>query len=581
MAFDFAKSRNSEEIDDTGHKLQVLDTSRMIAFLHNWIQSVLITSEKKTRNGEEAPLAGTHGSIMDLRCWKIFHFCLEESKNLHISLTCTKDFLRVLHSIARDASYFVNKMSSFAEEAVSVERLQIYDIVLECLSMVFSFHGGVAKENLDLWILLMDKVTDSALKVVVGQLDGSKLGNFILKLSCHLFEPFAKFLSVHPTRKNGFQNFIDKLLEPLLQLLHVLHSKTYGSDDDWVVNLPKWVEEVLAQGLFHPTHVEGFLSLQSSVRYRNSSEAQLKDEKLVNKSYHRHLFDKVEKIVAKKNELALTGLGKLLHLFVCCVMKQNGFSVSSEGPRGSDFSSTNLVSGTPHHSRKMASKVTPESHCMDAELRRSIFDFYIQILEYQLADINRLLQSEGAAGSSLYNVCSTVRSINSVLSSLLCDKLYLRTEDASEEASRNFLRSVHTVLMSLSAKIETSWFEYNEKSTREVLISLRTELLVSVHHLLNIEYEVVGDDLQSLWTLIISSAACCYSSDGMQSQPLLSSEILSLSCRLIDIYSELRQVRDHTLIVLLIVTQTPFSPAVSLLLINKHRLSVVQSCLKT
>lgn len=547
MAFDFAKSRNSEEMDDIGHRLQVLDTSRMIAFLNNWIQSVLITSEKKIRNDEEAPLIGTSVSVMDLRCWKIFHFCLEESKNLHISLTCTKDFLRVLHSIAKDASSFVNKMSSFAEEAVSAERLQIYDIVLDCLSMVFSFHGGVAKENLDLWILLMDKVTESALKVVVGELDGSKLGKFILKFACHLFEPFAKFLSVHPTRKNGFQNFIDKLLESLLQLLHVLHSKPCG-DGDWEVNLPKWVEEVLAQGLFHPTHIEGFLSLQSSVRYRNSSDAQLKDEKLVNKSYHRHLFDKVEKIVAKKNELALTGLGKLLHLFVCCVMKQNGITVSSEGPRGSDFSSTSHVSSTPHH---MSSKVTPESHSMDAELRRSIFDFYIHILEYQLADINRYLQSEGVVGSALYDVCSTVRSINSVLSSLLCDKLYLRTEDASEEASRNFLRSIHAVLMSLSAKIETAWFGYNEKSTREVLISVRTELLVSVHHLLNIEYEVVGDDLQSLWTLIISSAACCYSSDGMQSQPLLSSEILSLSCRLIDVYSELRQVRDHTLIVLL------------------------------
>ncbi|KAL0365594.1 UNVERIFIED_CONTAM: hypothetical protein Sangu_0657000 [Sesamum angustifolium] len=82
----------------------------------------------------------------------------------------------------------------------------------------------------------------------------------------------------------------------------------------------------------------------------------------------------------------------------------------------------------------------------------------------------------------------------------------------------------------------------DEKSHREILISVRKELIVSVHHLLNIEYEVVGDDLESLWTMILSSAACCYSSKDVLGQPLLSSEILSLGCRLFDLYSELRQV---------------------------------------
>ncbi|KAL1554357.1 hypothetical protein AAHA92_14924 [Salvia divinorum] len=543
LAFDYAKSSNNEDMDDIGRRSQVLDTSRTIVFVSNWIQSCLISSEKKTRHDEGAPQFETYGSIMDLRCWKIFHFCLEESKKLHVSLTCSRDFLRVIHAIARDASSFVNETSSAVKESLSGERVQIYDIVLDCVSMLYSFHGGIVNKNLDLWILLMDKVIDSALKVLMGQLDRSKLGDFILQLACCLLEPFAKFLSVHPTRKNGFQNFIDKLLEPLLHLLHVLHSIACDSGDKWKVNIPKWVEEVLAQGLFHPTHIEGFLSLQSSVRYRNSSDASIKYEKLVNKSYHRHLFDKVEKIVAKKNDLALIGLGKLLHLFVCCVMKQNGISVGSGVPRGSNFSLTTHVSTTPHHSHTTASIVTPASHSqsMNAELRRSIFDFYIQIMEYQLADISKYLQTEGEVGSALYNVWKTLRSINDVLFSLICDKLYLRTEDTSEGASRNFLRSIHTVLMSLSAKIESS-FGNDEKSNGEVLISLRTELIVSVHHLLNIEYEVVGDDLESLWMMIFSSATCCYSSMDMPSQPLLSSEILNLSCRLIDVYSDLRQV---------------------------------------
>ncbi|XP_047940534.1 uncharacterized protein LOC125187916 isoform X2 [Salvia hispanica] len=544
LAFDYAKSSNNEDMDDIGRRSQVLDTSRTIVFVSNWIQSCLISSEKKTRHDEGAPQFETSGSIMDLRCWKVFHFCLEESKKLNLSLTCSRDFLRVIHAIARDASSFVNGTSSAVKESLSGEQIQIYDVVLDCVSMIFSFHGGIANKNLDLWILLMDKVIDSALKVLMGQHDGSKLGDFILRLACYLFEPFAKFLCVHPTRKNGFQNFIDKLLEPLLHLLHVLHSIPCDSGDEWKVNITKWVEEVLAQGLFHPTHIEGFLSLQSSVRYRNLSDTSIKDGKLVNKSYHRHLFDEVEKIVAKKNDFALIGLGKLLHLFVCCVMKQNGISVGSGVPRGPNFSSTTHVSSTPHRSQTMVSKVTSSSHSqsMNTELRRSVFDFYIQIMEYLLADINKYLQTEGELGSALYNVCKTLRSINGILFSLICDKLYLRTEDTSEGASQNFLRSVHAVLMSLSAKTETSSFGNDEKSNGEVLISLRTELMVSIHHLLNIEYEVVGDDLESLWMMIFSSATSCYSSMDMPSQPLLSSEILNLSCRLIDIYSDLRQV---------------------------------------
>ncbi|KAI3446191.1 hypothetical protein Pfo_002856 [Paulownia fortunei] len=542
LAFDYVKSSSIKEMDDISRCSQVMDTSRTIVFLNNWVQSVLISSEKKMRLEENKPEFETSGSFLDLRCWKILHFCLKESKELHVSLTCSKDFLRVIHSIAMDASYCVNDMLC-CEGTLSGERLQFYDVVLDCISLVFSFHGGVANENLDLWILLMDKVLELILKIVTDQLDGSKLGDFVLQLSYYLFEPFAKFLRVHPTRKNGFQNFIDKLLEPLLHLLHVLHSSSCGSNIEWRINLSKLAEEVLAQGLFHPTHIDGFLSLQSTVRYRNSSDATVKEEKLVNKSYHRHLFDKVEKIVDKKNGLALFGLGELLNLFVSCVTKHKGALVSGGGSRQSDFCSSSNVPNNPSQSRTVTSKKIPVCRSMDAELRKSIFDYFMQILEYLLADLNKYLQSDEEV-SLLCNVSGTLRSINNLLASFICDKLYLRTEDTSEGASRNFLRFIYAVLMSLSTKIahQKISFGSDEKSHRELLISVRKELIVAVHHLLNIEYEVVGDDLESVWTMIFSSVACCYSSMDVLGQTLLSSEMLSLGCRLIDLYSELRQV---------------------------------------
>ncbi|KAA8546069.1 hypothetical protein F0562_020480 [Nyssa sinensis] len=188
------------------------------------------------------------------------------------------------------------------------------------------------------------------MKIFSDKLDGGELGVFGLQLSCFVLEPFAKFLRVHPTRKNGFHDFIDKLLEPLLHLLDVLPLYIHGSSPGWTRNLLKLVEEVLSQGLFHPSHIDGFLSLQSMGKYMTSNDGKPKDLKTFIKSYHRHLFDKLEKIMAGKNELAIGGVGELFHLFVDCVKKQKGASEKSH------FSSS-----------------------VNAEARKSLFEFFVQI----------------------------------------------------------------------------------------------------------------------------------------------------------------------------------------------------------
>lgn len=538
-------------MDDMSRHTQLMSTSRTIDFMNNWVQSILISSEKKMRFEEKKPESEASASVLDLRCWKIFHFCLEESKHFCVSLTCSRDFLRVIHSIATDASSCVDNISLCCEGTISGDQLQLYDAALDCISLVFSFHGGVANENLDLWILLMDKVLELTLKIVTRQLEGSKLGNTVLQLSCYLFEPFANFLRVHPTRKNNFHGFIDKLLAPLLHLLHVLHSSSCSSNIDRRINLSNLVGEVLAQGLFHPTHIDGFLSLQSTVRYRNSSDATVKEEKLVNKSYHRHLFDKVEKIIADQNGLALIGLGELLHLFVSSVTKHKGVLVCRGGSKQFDVSSASYVPNNFPQSSTVTSEKIPECNSMDADLRKSIFDYFVQTVEYLLEDLNKYLQSDGEA-VSLFNVSITLRSISNLLANFIIDKLYLRTEDKTEGASGNFLRLIYVRVMSISAKIshqKASSFGSDEKSQSELYISIRKDLIVTVHYLLNIEYEVVGDDPESLWTMIFSSVACCYSSMDVLGQPLLFSEILSLGCKLIDLYSELRQVRTCTLCV--------------------------------
>ncbi|XP_075489165.1 uncharacterized protein LOC142528020 isoform X1 [Primulina tabacum] len=545
LAFDYAKTSSVGEMYDTSRCSQVMNTSRTLVYLNNWVHSVLIASEKKIRHEENKCKFNTSGSYLDFRCWKILHFCLEQSKDLHISLTCSKDFLRVVRCITMDASSYVN-VSSCHAGTLSDEQLEFYDVVLGCMKFIFSFHGGVANENLDLWILVIDELLEVILKIIQGQLVGSKLGNFVLQLSYCLLEPFAKFLRVHPTRKNGFRDFIDKLFEPLLHLLHVLHCDPCGNNIEWKNNLSKLIKDVLAHGIFHSTHIDGFVSLQSIVRYINASDATPGEDILVNKSYHRHLFNKVETMV-ETNKSALIGLGQLLHLFVSCIAKHKGASFSVGVFRQSDVRSTGRVPSEISQSRIVITKENSECHVMNAELRNCVFNFFAQIMEYLLANVNTFLQSDVDEVSVLLNSSNTLRSISMLLDSVFTEKVYLRLEDTSDGASRKFLKVIYDVVMLLFAKIthpKLSCYGSDERSLRELLVSARKELIITTHHLLNIEYEVVGDDLEKLWTLVLTSMNCSYRSTDVFDQPVLSFEILTLGCRLIDLYSELRQVNS-------------------------------------
>lgn len=504
LAYGYMKLRVNEEADQISKKSETVSDSRAIVFLNNWIQSLLISSEKKIRvEGDNKPQFGINGSCLDYRCWEILKFSLEESLKLNVSLSFSRDFLRVIHCVAKDA--LVRELGG--------EELELYNIVLECVSYVFSSHGGVSNENLDLWILTVGTVLELVQKVLVkDKFNGGKASIFVLQFSCVVLEPFTKFLRVHPTRKNGFHDFIDKLLEPVLHLLDVLHLDMDGNSVELTRNLMRMLEEVLSQGLFHPTHIDGFMGLQSTSKYKASEDGRPKDMKTVIKSYHRHLFDKLEKIVVGKNSMALGGVGELYRLYVHGLRKQRGVSE------------------------------------MNAETRKSLFDFFVQIMEPLLHEIDTYLHAELEIGPMLLDVHCILKSTNKVLFSFMHEKVYIRTEDTSEGACANFLKMVYDMIISFSAKINQllpSTFSLDKGTQKDVLNIIAKELIVALRYLMEIEYDVVGDDLESLWLTMFSYTALGLSYMDLQHQSLLTSEILHLGCQLVKLYSELRQVSVH------------------------------------
>lgn len=530
LAYKFVKLSFSQVADDTTQASEAVSFERVIVFLNNWIQSTLISSEKEIRVEGIKPQYGVSGSCLDYRCWEIFKFCLEEGKKLHVSMSFARDILKVVHCIARNTEI----------KNLNDDELTLYNTMLDCISSIFTSHGGVSNENLDLWILLVGTLLELVLKIITSKLDCSKTGTIILNWTCLVLEPFTKFLRLHPNRKNGFHDFVDRLLEPLLRLLYVLPPSVLASKSVWMSKLLKLIEEVLSQGLFHPSHIDGFLTLQSLAKYKLSDDGRPKDSKTVIKSYHRHLFDRLGRIGVEKKALALFGEGGLFRLYVHCIKRQEGVEVTEGYSKFTDDFSGEMFKRSPgSHS---------EIHhvsALSAEIRKSLFDFFVQIMEPFLGDVDTYLQDEVEVGSVLEEVHCTLKSTNSILVSLMKEKVYVRVDDTSEGACANFLKLICDKITLLSVKVGQlvpSTFDVKSGISKELMEVVAKELILCLHYLLEIDYEVLGSDLENLWLLMFSYGTLGHTLTHLQDKSVVIPEILHLGCHMINLYSELRQV---------------------------------------
>ncbi|KAI3736344.1 hypothetical protein L6452_15883 [Arctium lappa] len=530
LAYKFVKLSFSQVADDTTQALEAVSFERVIVFLNNWIQSTLISSEKEIRVQGIKSQYGVSGSCLDYRCWEIFKFCLEEGTKLHVSLSFARDILKVVHCIARNMKI----------KDLNDDDLTLYNTMLDCISSIFTSHGGVSNENLDLWILLVGTLLELVLKIITSKLDCSKTGTIILNWTCLVLEPFTKFLRLHPNRKNGFHDFVDRLLEPLLCLLYVLPTSVLACKSAWMSKLLKLIEEVLSQGLFHRSHIDGFLTLQSLAKYKLYDDGRPKDSKTVIKSYHRHLFDRLERIMVEKKALALFGEGGLFRLYVHCIKRQEGVEVTEGYSKFIDDFSGEMFKRSPGSHSEIH-----QVSALSAEIRKSLFDFFVQIMEPFLGDIDTYLQDEVEVGSVLEEVHCTLKSTNSILVSLMQEKVYVRVDDTSEGACANFLKLICDKITLLSAKVGQlvpSTFDVKSGTCKELVEVVAKELILCLHYLLEIDYEVFGSDLESLWLLMFSYGTLGHTLTDVQDKSVANPEIIRLGCHMINLYSELRQV---------------------------------------
>lgn len=551
LAFNFVNLRGGGS--DANEEYETVKTSRLIFFLCDWIQSLLVSTERKVKVNGGGTQSGLVEACLDFRCWAIFKFCLKESIKWRVSLSFSRNLLRAVSCIARKILSLLDEKSLPSKESLFVgEGFELCNIVLDCVSLVFSSSGGLLNENLDLWVSTVDPVLEIVIKLYAQNLDGCNVGAFVLQFSCLVLDPFSRFLRVHPIRKNGFRDFVDKLLEPLLHLLGLLHFQVDNSNRGPTRSLLKLVEEVMCNGLFHPTHIDGFLGLHNVEKYLASSDGKLSGSKTVVKSYHRHLFDKLESIMVAKKVSVLNGIGNLFHLLVHQVKRQKGASVISEVTKkirkfGASSQWEKDLSDLVSRDTFGSSNALPEqsyiSSNLDLETQKSLFEFFVQIMEPLLAEMNGYVQAKIVEGPILLDAHCTLKSINSLLASFMRERVYVRTEDSSEGACLNFLKKIHDAITSLASKLpQLSTCDMNDGMPKEMFTYLAKELLVAVGNLLDIEYEVFGHDLVSLWLMMLSFLEIGLSFVDAPDQHALTTQTLDVGCQLVNLYSELRQV---------------------------------------
>ncbi|CAJ1935685.1 unnamed protein product [Sphenostylis stenocarpa] len=526
QAFNFVRSRVDNGVGSC-QDCNTIKLPRLICYLHDWIVTLLFppNGKKNWGDGKTPQLEGIE-AYMDIRCWEIFKFCLLESLKFHGSWSMPRNLLQTVQFVARDVLSLLEDTSICSGEVlISDERYKLYDTTLDCVSLVLLSHGGLSNKNLDLWVETAKLLLDIVLKTYSNNLGEGNFGAFALRFLWLVLQPFAK-LSVHRAKK-GFHNFVDKLLEPLLHLSSELHLRVTGSNHIWTSRLIEAVEEVLSHGLFHQVHIPEFLSLHGSENDVTACDDKSNDSKATIKSYTRHLFEVLNRIIAGKNAMAMGSLGLLFRLYVNSARK---FKLD-EGLKTME---------KIDNSRQPV----PGKHCNSnnifADMQKSLFNFFVLIMEPLLLKINANIQVEVDDNSLLLNLHGLLKSVGNLLASFMQEKVYLRTEDTSGGACLNFLKKIFNTLITSSTSV-LHFSNYDTTNKMEIYSLPANEILVAMGYLLQIEYEVIGEDLVNLWLLMLSCSAINYNLGNAFDNCSLPSNILALECQTIHLYSQLRQ----------------------------------------
>ncbi|CAA7391335.1 unnamed protein product [Spirodela intermedia] len=508
LAFNFVGSDCSGD----GRGREPLQAGRVISFMSDWVQPVLISSDQ-----EKSKTLFFPDTCLDYRLWIVLKFCMEKS-----AINVSHNLLRPVTRAMVHASSLVD---SDKDPRAGEDSSGFYEVFAECLSLLFSSHGrSFNAAGLELWVSCAVAAVGLLLKILSSDESSFLSKDKLSALSILMLEQFASFLRFHPSPKNIFRSFVDRLLEPLVALLSLVHAKGGKRDHEYAGSLLTAVENALSNGLCHPAHISGFVSLRSS-----NLKTEVEEPKTFNESYHRHFFVKLQKIVTEKKVTLMGGLGHVFHLFITNLRNKRRVSTSFKVIHKSDKHQT-----------------MPEQEHASGKL---VFEVFIQFMEPLFHDCGKFTEMDlSVAGASWETVLMesywTIRSINDILEGVMREKIYDRTQDSPEGDHCNFLKKVYEMVVIICRKVYVFWLSISsvcEAGSSNILVLIAKELIVSIGYFLEIEYNVVGDDLAGIWLMMLSYLAVSECTGAKSDDSRLTNEILRVGCQMIKMYSDIRQ----------------------------------------
>ncbi|KAJ4820381.1 Urb2/Npa2 family protein [Rhynchospora pubera] len=456
--------------------------------MSNWIQPVLISSENKKSSNE------LFDPCLDTRSWAVLKFCLEKKPSISIS----PNLLRPIARVSRHA--LVGCSDGLLEQ------------FFECVSLVITSNSrAFYNAGVDLWINCAIDVSNLVYKVFSKEGFGFPGGKSRLEFAISLLEHFSTFLRFYPNPKNVFRVFVDRLLDPLLELLVLLHSQDSGENAEGAKRSLKAVEGVLSNGLFHPAHTTGFFNVKNL--------DPLGREGGVKGSYHNHLFHRFSGIKENK-AVVLSGFGYLFRLFLDRTKTQKGAQHKEE-----------------------ASEDEPK------ETKKPIFEVFTQFMQPILLECKAFSNTKVAdlEEIKLVEMHCMLKSINEIVMCVNQENIYVPTEDTVEGSHFNYLKEVHEIIVSIADVIYLFWVSKSQsggESMKKIVALVSKEIFVAVGNFLEIEYRTLGDQIVDVWLIMFAFMAINFCSEDTRPRSLLIKEILSLGTQIINVFGELRQVAN-------------------------------------
>ncbi|KAG0565292.1 hypothetical protein KC19_8G179700 [Ceratodon purpureus] len=559
LVMSFIESSKGNEEDDAGGREMKsasawIKMPQVIGFLSEWVQTALI---KSCKPGASASHSGEQSDVpahLDSRYWSILKFCLL-SGYLHHITGVSPSLMRPLTSC----------ISVSLSETLKLE-------LIEVVSVLFREYSRPFRSNLDSWVSL----TCEALNLLrpdgrnVSEKDPSDV-----ELVSGIVEGFSRTIASHPNPSKVFQSVVARLLEPLL----VVIGDSISNDNQSLLRVVRAAEEIIENGVFHPSHVGGFhevcIFLKGNVGDTNSNGK--KNSEARQRSYHRTFFQKLDELRKAGNFLMLIGLGRTFKIYATrwkaqqVALSEDVYGVRGQGKlqlsdnipgdkaEKSGEAKSGEKSGQEIESEKVEENVAsqPRKHANQTDV---LFTVFAELLGPLNLELSTLIGSENNEAAKIEQTEEHVTQVsllmlgaNELLAAAKEAEAYKSIEDTLSLTYFNFLQEVYNLTIKIGMEAFDLWSNgdpvipvskkkrrslgaetrINSKKKTEAVFS---EVVFALQHLLELEYRVFEQQLSSIWIFMFKMVAPAIE----VKRTIL--KALEFCCGLINMYSDLRQV---------------------------------------